>query len=82
MPGLTPDTVFTVPPAEYSFQLLAPRNIVFMGADNKPAVTLDFDATPPTVTIRPGLSVTDAAKLFWNRTAQLVGQPDPFPDAR
>lgn len=58
-----------------------PRNkMIIMGEDNKPAITLDFDAKPPTVTIRPGMEMAEVAKLFWNKTAQLVGQPVPFPD--
>jgi hypothetical protein len=63
----------------YSFDYKVPHKIIFYGSDNQPAVTLDFDADPPTVTLRPGMTVTEAAKMFWNKSAELMGQKPPFP---
>ena len=44
------------------------------------SITFDFSQTPMRVTVSPNLSIDDAGKLLLNRTAQLAGSPEPFPD--
>jgi hypothetical protein len=58
-----------------------PRKIAFHGIDGVAVITLDFDASPPTVLIQDGMDLSDAAKVFWNAAAGLVGQAPLFPDA-
>ena len=54
------------------------RCLSIPGADGETAVTLDFDATPPTVRVDPKMTMDDAARQFWNAMARVVGAPEPF----
>lgn len=68
-------------PSFLSLNNLQPtRRFTFAGQDGSAVVTLDFGATPHTVRINPDLSMDDAARLFWNATARIIGAPEPFPD--
>lgn len=51
------------------------HNIVFY-ANNKPALTINFDVSPPTVDLH-GNEPAESAKLFWDQVANLVGLPSP-----
>ena len=51
----------------------SPRNMVLYEK-----VTINFDDM--TVVFAPGVTVDEAAKMFWNGVAQVVGQPPMFPE--
>ena len=58
---------------------LAPaRRFTFPGPDGRPAVTLNFGATPHTVEIAADLEMNEVARQFWRSVARVTGAPDPF----
>jgi hypothetical protein len=53
-------------------------NVTFNDHDGKPALTLNFDANPPTIDLH-GNTPDEAARVFWNGASQLVGRQPMFP---
>lgn len=51
-------------------------SISFSGSDGKPALTINFNVSPPTIDLHGNLP-DDAARVFWDAVARLVCIPSP-----